>query len=618
MQITKNYIFYLHKIIFKKKSSFVIPVIWLVISVLLSIIFSFLSFNNKIQNFVIYSVVFAEIIFTIFYAALKSLNIYKDLEEEGVELLTYAKPITRKQIFAGKLSVFLIFGVYWALTTLFSNLFISLAVKSSYVAGITFLSLIVFFFAYIIFGMISSIIGYKLNGKIAITIPLAVLSPLVIGGTVIASQSTSTVNNTAFYLNRKDAQQPAGNQVNANLFYLNNNKDNLIIIPNGYTANQFSEKQLQYLKTAFSLSKNSASSWQGYSWTVVPYQMLDLFNFENQNIFDTFASSQVSNLDNYLYNKDNSSFIYSYDLKLNQGLKSYLVDTSIDPSVVKLNKRFLVPGALKNYSQINNLANTDIIYARVGADNFDIEYPEDKYTYATTNNLIGKLKWSYIKELLDSKVFNDYAKGFFNKLLEENEELKQASYSELRLIKSILLSSIEKELNNPQALINQIIVPEVSVLREDAIKNQIITTEVEKQVYLATAFIYYLYFTYTNNLLSDAILVNDSSENDQNEDNQTNYNFTPSTFRFQFGEFVYNIGGYGSYTAKQQIVNNKVIIRYDLNKSNNFLFQPLEQFASINRNKQIINKYGYIGIWVVLGFIFILINNVLYIKKDYR
>ncbi|SYV97171.1 Uncharacterised protein, partial [Mycoplasmopsis edwardii] len=45
-----------------------------------------------------YVFIFIEALLTVLFASIKSINIYKDFEEEGIELLTLSKPISRKKI----------------------------------------------------------------------------------------------------------------------------------------------------------------------------------------------------------------------------------------------------------------------------------------------------------------------------------------------------------------------------------------------------------------------------------------------------------------------------------------------------------------------------------------
>ncbi|UWV84235.1 hypothetical protein [Mycoplasmopsis felis] len=51
--------------------------------------------------------------------------------------------------------------------------------------------------------------------------------------------------------------------------------------------------------------------------------MVDIFNVNNTNIFDTFSSNNTTNLSNYLFYNQLDSFSYNYDLLSKSNLKQY-------------------------------------------------------------------------------------------------------------------------------------------------------------------------------------------------------------------------------------------------------------------------------------------------------
>lgn len=610
MKSVKSYVYFLHKIMLKKKSSYVLPIVFFALAIIFSIILSVVQIPDRFKNFTIYAIIFAEMILTIFYASLKALNIYKDLEEEGLELLTYSKPINRRDIFIAKFIVFIIFDCYWAILMMVSNLILVLNLKETNLTLIVLLSFTVFFFAFLIFGLFASIIGYKFNGKIALAIPLTIISPLIIGGSIVSSQSTSSANNLAFYLNTKRLLQPAGNEANVETFYLNNNQDNFYILPNGYDEPTFSQKQTEYLRTAYNFAKNSSTEWQIYSWLVIPYQMIDIFNFKNQNIFNTFQSNYTTNLDNYLYYNKLDAPTYSYQLNENNVLPRYLVNIR-DDKTPNYQDVYLVPGALKNNlnPSLDELNNTKIIYARQDADNFDITFPEDEFNNTNASDIVGKLNWTYIKELLDSKVFNAYSKQFIDNLIKTDGYIN-GDPSDLTYYHNLLMSEIQNEIADEQSKFNNLD-DDITVLEDSSITNKIIKSNIERQIYLTVALVYYIYFNQNNDLLTTALLFNNKLDDNSN-------NFTPKQLSFNYGAYTYHIGGYANYSTKQEVQNNKVIIRYDLKQSNNFVFQPVTQIMQMTRNKEIINKYSFILLWAVIASLFVVANNILYIRKDYK
>ncbi|WP_322961004.1 ABC transporter permease [Mycoplasmopsis cynos] len=635
MKVFFSYVSFIHKLILKKKNTIIIPLLWLTISIILTIVINSIELDSKLVPLIYYIVVFIESLLTVLFASIKSINIYKDLEEEGIELLTLSKPISRNKVIWGKTFTNFLLGFYWSIIMFLCNVIILSGISNSDVVFISFVSIPVFTIVYILFGSVSSLIAYKMNAKLAITAPLVIFSPLVIAGTIVSSKSTSASNNIAYYLNAKYNNHTSGNVPNLEKFYLNNNVDSLYIIPNGYNKTGYRKDQIEYLKKAFEYSKNSAYDWQIYSYLSLPYQIVDYFNVENKNISEIFGNNTINNLKDYLYYNNKDTFTYNYDLNNDVILKKYSItdiamkkkdangnvikdQNGVDIIDSRSNKKvFLVPGALKSYSHIDNLVNTDIVYARDNAESFKVTFPEDKFVYSASDNLVGQLKWVYIKELLENEVFNYYAKLFANDLLKtlDNEVNKENKEDILDKI----LRNIEELLNDNNYELLKINDISSIVLNSSSLNNKKIKTLTEKKIYLATAFIYYLYFTFNDSYIVDALLYNLATENED-----------PHSYSVKIDGFQYNIGGYASYTPKQEIQtvndtksdNNKerrVIIRYNLQPSNNYLFQPLEEVYQVSRNKNTtVNKNYYFIIWIVLGITFVLLNNRFYIKKDYR
>lgn len=628
---------FIQRLIVKKKNTYVIPIIWLIISIILSIILSTLEINENVKALIFYVVIFVEMLLTILYSSIKTLNIYRDLEEEGIEILLLSKPISRKKIFLSKLITTLFFSIYFSLFISLSNLIIFSPLKGSESILLALIGFFVFIIAYLIFGNIASLIAYKANSKVAITLPLLFFSPLVIGGTVIAARSSSISDNLAFYLNSKNDKTRAGNVPNLNQYYLNNNTDDLYIIPNGLNKFKLDDEQLNYVRKSYDVSKNSSISWQTYSYLIAPYQFVDYFNYKNINIFNAFSTSNNSNLKNYLNYKNLDSFLYKYNLVFDSNLKKYEI-TDLENKNKQEKVNFTI-GALKVSTPHENLENSDIIYAWEFADNFDQVFPDDKFVHSASDNLVGNLKWIYLKELLENKFFKHYANEFFEKFLKSINSLKiKNNISE---IKNLFNKNLEKTfLDDNSHQIYSLDDPSSYILNLASLKDKkILKTPREKKIYLATALIYYAFLTYNDSKLVDAILFNV---------NQGNYNQTH--YKVKIDGINYNIGGYRSYVPRQEVKseseinkfkndnsnkpnsNNEnnnssntnqrkkvIVIRYDLNKSDNYLFQPLNNLLVLKRDKiPVVEKNTYFLIWIIMATSLIFFNNFLYFKKDYK
>ncbi|WP_426461532.1 hypothetical protein [Mycoplasma hafezii] len=607
MKQIKNYWSFLSKLLLTKKIIIIVPILWLAISVIAAIVFGAINLQSS-AYLVILITAFVEILITIFYSSILYLNIFNDLEKEGMEILALSKSISRKNIYRAKTTYALLFSLGYGILLLFTNLFIGLSLHmfSSLV-----LLLLVSFFGFVLifnfFGLITSIIAYYANSKIALTAPLIISTPLMVAGVVLSSYSTSVANNFAYYLNLKYKDNLSGKISNTEEFYLNGD-NNLFIVPNGYQNETFSSKQEEFLKDSYTLSKRASSGVVAYSWAILPYQFLDLFNLNEQNVFESVA--QHKNYTNsYLNAPESTSYLYNYSLVKNDaanpktnGLQVFEVLNEKSEAISK----FIVPGALKNQSFRNNIVNTNLIYARVGADDFKVQFPEDKYTFSASDNLVGELKWTYLKEVLGDSSFNSYATKLFSGVM------NQTNTEDLFATKDAVLETIQSQLADENSFLNTYANSLVTVFNQTAIKNKLIKTDTEKKVYLATALLYHIYFNFNQTPLANAILLN--------EDISKSY--TPSQFKIQINGLDYLIGGYSQYTPIQEVTtiddSPKVIIRFNLTKSDNYVFQTLDTVYQLEKGAKQVSKIGYLAIWVTLVAVLMFINNYKYSKKDYK
>ncbi|QKT05127.1 ABC transporter permease [Mycoplasma sp. OR1901] len=608
MTNTKNYIQFLHKLILKKKNTIIIPAILTTLMLIVTIVFSQINLNIDAKNIVFYVVVSIQLIFTLFFASLKSINLFKDLSEDGLELLTFSKPLSRKSIILGKTFVNMIVGLYWAIILTVLNLIFIGVLNPQWLLQSFYVTLLTIYLAYILFGNLSLLIAYKFNTKIALTLPIVLFSPLAFGGTLISGKTTSVSDNFAYFLNYKHDKNPSGNLVNSEMFYLKNGKDNFYLMANGLKNKTFRADQKQYIQEAYKHSKNAPKTWQLYSLLVTPYQMLDMFNYDNTNIFKLFRGNTINNLEGYFNYDDSESFLHNYELKSVSDLPMYEYHTFNEDGSQnnEVLKSFIVPGALKNESHIKGLENTNIIYARDKADSFKFKFPEDQYVYSAADNLVGEIKWEYLDELLSDDIFNDYASKFYNSFINNNKNLKEKLD-----IKNTLIQQIEKELNDDNSEINRL-ESESIVLNPRSLQNKDIQNITDKKVYIASSLLYYAYFNFmntSNQKIIDSILSNNFEE----------LKYTPSQISVRIGEFKYNIGGYSQYTPKQEVNDeNKIIIRYELTKSDNYLFQATDEVYELSRTQKVVNKDLYLLIWIAIIAILVSVNSVLYYKKDYK
>nr|WP_318033854.1 ABC transporter permease subunit [Mycoplasmopsis bovis] len=149
----------------------------------------------------------------LFFHQLKALNIFKDFDSEGLEIITLSKPISRNNLILGKLLTLIYFGLIWSLVMLIASLFGLYAIFDvTKIFLVAILFLFVGLMTYLLFGLFTALICYKLSQKIAITIPIALFIPLALGGSLISANSTSNINNAAHFINRPYQYHASGNE----------------------------------------------------------------------------------------------------------------------------------------------------------------------------------------------------------------------------------------------------------------------------------------------------------------------------------------------------------------------------------------------------------------------
>ncbi|ADR23903.1 putative membrane protein [Mycoplasma leachii PG50] len=597
--------------ILKKKSSTLLPAFTLISSLIIGIILKFVV-NNKYVELLSFLYVFILITLTVVFSCIKALNIFKDFEQEGLEIISLSKPLTRESLIIGKLLCLTFFGLIWSLTLLISGFLSLYAVYSFlYLFLISLLLGFVGLITYLLFSLFTVLLSYKLAQKISMIIPFVLFIPLSLTGMILSINVKSNVDQASFYINKEYKNHHSGNEANVEPYYLNNHKDELFLIPNGVNNKEFSIEQVKYLEDVVDYSNSSSNIWQIYSWLSIPYQLVDVFNFKNKNLFASLSDKSNSNLDKYIYYNNLDDISYKYKLEKKPNLKKY--KTSKNSTY-----KYIVPGILKSHSihsQKNDntsgheeIVDFDIIYAAEGADNKDKEFLEDKNQLHTDNktNLVGRLRWIYVYEALSDPVFNQIAKEFvtsFNKQIKKTSDLKQ--------IHKQLMEYLSKYLNNKESKIYSYNNNNITIFDEYAIKrHNKLQSQNERILYFAISLLNYIYFNHTDSLIYQGMLKNPDGDN-----------FGDFQVKLDINSYKYNIGGYSSYQTQyeKKDKDTKTVLRFNLTKSNNnYLFESANELFSISRSKRVVNKNVLFVLWVIVIGIELLVVLELYRKKDYK
>ncbi|MDJ1645671.1 ABC transporter permease [Mycoplasma sp. M5725] len=621
----KNFINFLLVKTIKKKSTWIIPLVYFICILAFSLVYKFLFFNQDNQYLSIYLIAFFTILFTMFYSGIKSTNLFVDTDKEGVDILSLSKPISKKTLVMSKNITLLIFSLIWASFILVSNLIMNFILLDISLVGSIFIIVIIAFtvavFSFMFFGTIVTLISIKVGNKIGLIFPFIVFVPLLIGGVGLQVNSTSSLNNSAYYLNQHYKYNNAGNNLNSQQFFLNDKKDNLFLINNGINNDAFSQKQLEYINELKSSVKYSALGSWIYSWTILPFQFFDFYNFKSDMELN-YLKQDSNNLKNYLYYHHNDLITNKYAFKKDARLLALNVEeeNEVDGKITtKIVSKYVVPGALKNYSQFKNQINTSIIFARENASNFDISIPEDKYEFLNDKGLVGKLEWNEFFNILNDFKFNVIAKKFYEKLM--NKFIQEKLNDPKRYIEAsqVIIKAIQEFVQDENSEINTYENIAINTFNKDAIKNNLLDSEIQKTLYKAISLVYYLYFAYNDSEMLKALFKVGLETSNPN-----------ALFNFEFDGYKYQIGGYESYIPVDRVIEKEnedgekvkdVVLRYELKEnSKNTLFQEVSKdgIYEIRSDSSVVIKWVFPLIWTIIILLLVFGNSILYIRKEYK
>ncbi|MGL5617953.1 MAG: hypothetical protein ACRCWU_02805 [Metamycoplasmataceae bacterium] len=189
------------KYIMKKKSTMIAPLISFLMIMLISLFPKFILNPGDpiIQNDVLSQALISMITIGIIassavFSTIKALNLFKDISNEGMEILIVSKPIKRSQIILVRFLFFLLLGIVYSIVNYFAiliGLFISKDVRPDSLNIFDFVSTsyLIMIMSYILFGSISIMLSLKFSTKLvsgassvilAVGIVLTQVAPVIV------------------------------------------------------------------------------------------------------------------------------------------------------------------------------------------------------------------------------------------------------------------------------------------------------------------------------------------------------------------------------------------------------------------------------------------------------
>ena len=189
-----SYFEFLTKYLLKKKSTWLAPIIFGVVFILISVIignFTGQTQSTNLNMFRTMTGMFAVVFFALF-GMNKGINLFRDPSEEGIELLVVSKPLERWQIILVKFIVFNIVGFLFFLISIIIFSICAAVLKVD--ASSTFVSIsigvpVTNWLSYILFGTIGILISIKFNSKTILSVGMVTVMALTAADTFIGSFS---------------------------------------------------------------------------------------------------------------------------------------------------------------------------------------------------------------------------------------------------------------------------------------------------------------------------------------------------------------------------------------------------------------------------------------------
>ncbi len=399
----------------KKISTYLIPLIFgiaLFLSIGLPIILSKgavsitkIDSMNYILPFIISAV----------FIAVKSLNIFKDSEIDGTELLIVSKPITRSKIVFGKFFSLYILIFLFSVATFFIGFLVALSDKNGSVAQQAEFAASVAFATFIIEFLLSSIIVFfaSVLGKIG-TMVLAILFPLIftIISIIVVPLSNSSIGTHYDGISERYIYQKDGT------------KTQIVIMNN---KNDSGKREL----------KKHVDSWYNYAAYIDVWGQLSSFYsiFQKQDL--NLWSTVKWRIDEPNYNMASATDLYWVDPDTN---RKYIVASNyplINQNSATINAKvdeLIKTTKDKQYTSYNDLyyklymsANPD----RPDPDpNFDYNFYDTVASIAFVKYMNDSANQGNVAAKWDSKTDNGF--GYRSNLLDISKEqvsnLKSAPY----------------------------------------------------------------------------------------------------------------------------------------------------------------------------------------------
>ncbi|EFF41395.1 ABC-2 transporter permease [Mycoplasmopsis alligatoris] len=562
-----NYLWFYLK---KKKTTFIIPLVIFALLVITGLVLSVYKHIEAI-DFLVVVPIFIAIAGSVIYGTIFSINVFKSMEKEGLELIICSRPVTRKNILFTRLVYLLIFGLINSLLIMLAFLTF-LFVLRPYIGQENFVRYLVAsfgvnLFAFYLFSLITALLAVKFNRRVAIAFSLSIFTPLFLVGNLSTYFSESRMNGLGVRLNNNY------NKLDTYAFNFENNNDEI------YLVNRTNKDNYENVKTLFNEAKDNANIAQIMGWLNIPYQMGIISSNKGSDFFNNQRLSNSTYLQGLDFYKNNHDVRFNYE-------------------IAKNDLKFFVPTAPLINDDIENAqekwSTNSLIYAWEKADSKN-ELVEDNFGFSSIDDFAGKLEWKTTRQLLHSNAFKEFYLKHLN--LDEND-----SNWTTKKINQVLFEVIDEFLKD-QA-INQLFL------------NNNIVEDYQKQIYFYLTSYYFIYYNFNNSELQKALLLNNNQEVKQSQ-YLINVKMKGGDVR------VYKLGGFSSFLPIIETIKvdkstkqvSRIKLQQDIDAS---IFKEVSNIYKVSRASQAFPDYAVALAWSL--YLVILASGVIFVynRKDFK
>lgn len=387
------YFIFTAKYIMKKKSTIISPILSFIVVLIISLIPLFvLKTNNPEGQKEAFLQIFLPIIslflisLSSIFSTTKALNLFKDISNEGMEILIVSKPIKRSQIIFVRFSFFLLLGIIFSLTNYFAlliGLFISREnlPQSFEIFNFITISFFSLLMSYILFGSISIMLSLKFSTKLVSGFSTVILSIGVVLTQVVPV--VVPIIEKDFFDKIQEHNSTVGYDNVLELKYYITTKGKVIIYTDDIQTPLTPEQK--------AIVKSNWDSSDDFSW------ILNLNDFLNP-----IAGIAKISSPNPIFFNDNEFSSSSFYSKIN------LTDFKVS----------LIEGTVENnlWGNSNYFVEIDDIFLKNIALNLEVTL-EDQVENLHPIKLTGLYK---IREILENKISFDEVSKIFDNLLSMN------------------------------------------------------------------------------------------------------------------------------------------------------------------------------------------------------